>query len=172
MSFYLNIFLFLISLSLVYSEIEFSSCENNTRKIILENGTIETFPCISCPVGQYTEYYENGNICNCSQCDSGTSNYGQNIILNTFSKKILSRYYYSAFSECNNKDNNNNNLCPDWKINPLSLRVDFNENTLKSKSFFTVNPFFMNDGKLIIKYINYNGGIDKYFNIYINNNMV
>ena len=63
-------------------------------------------------------------------------------------------------------------MCPDWKINPLSLRIDFNENTIKSKSFFTVNPYFMNDGKLIIKYINYNGGIDKYFNIYINNNMV
>ena len=172
MSFYLNIFLFLLFLSLVHSEIELSSCENNTRKIKLENGTIETFPCIFCPVGQYTHYYEEDNICNCSQCDSGASSYGQNIILNTFSKKILSRYYYSAFSECNNKNNYNNNLCPDWKINPLSLRVDFNENTIKSKSFFTVNPYFMNDGKLIIKYINYNGGIDKYFNIYINNNLV
>ena len=30
----------------------------------------------------------------------------------------------------------------------------------------------MDDGELTIKYINYNGGIDKYFNIYINNSLV
>ena len=168
MSYHIKIFLILIILSLALSEIEFTQCENNTRKIIFENGTSETFPCISCPVGQYTNYFEEENIYNCSICESGTSNYGQNIILNHFSEKKLLKYYYSSFSEC---ENDNDKLCPEWKINPLSLRVDGNS-IYKSISFFTIKPFYMNDGQLIIKYINYNGGIDKYFNIYINNNLV
>ena len=170
MSSNLILFLFSIFLSLSHSEIEFGSCENNTRKITFENGTIYEFPCIICPIGQYTTYYENEDNFNCSTCEPGTSNFGENIIINSFSTKILSRYYYTSFSEC--QDDENDNICPEWKINPLSLKVDYSKDIIKSKSIFTIKQYYMNEGELIIKYINYNGGINKYFNLYINNILI
>ena len=171
MSFILIITLFSKFFSLSHSEIEISSCENNTRKITLENGTINELPCIICPIGQYTTFSENEDSLNCSVCESGTSNFGQNIIINSFSKKILSRYDYTSFSECQD-DNNNKIICPEWKINPLSLKVDYNKDIIKSKSILSIKQYYMNEGELIIKYINYNGGIYKYFNIYINNFLI
>ena len=171
MSSFLIIFLFSIFLPISHSEIEISSCENYTRQIIFENGTIDEFPCIICPVGQYTTYYENEDNFNCSICEPGTSNYGEDIIINTFSKEILSRYYYTSFSECQ-EDKNNNNICPEWKINPLSLKVDYTKDIIKSKSIFTIKQYYINEGELIIKYINYNGGINKYLNVYINNILI
>ena len=164
-------YLISIFLPLPNSEIEISSCENFPRKIIFDNGTIEDFPYIKCPVGQYMIYYDNEDTFNCSICEQGTSNYGEDIIINTFSKEILSRYYYTPFSECKD-DKNNNNICPEWKINPLSLKVDCTKDIIKSKSFFTIKQYYINEGELFIKYINYNGGIYKYLNIYINNILI
>lgn len=167
MPYSLKIFLFFLFLSFIYSEIQFNSCENNKRKIIFENGIIKEFSCIFCPVGQYTTYYEKNEFYNCSECESGSSNYGQDIIINSFSKKKLSRYYFTSSSKCTDND-----ICPEWKINPLSLRVDYTKDINKSESVFSIKQYYMNDGELIVKYINYNGGIDKYFNIYINNNLL
>lgn len=167
---YIFIFLLLLILSIyIHSEIELSYCQNNTRKIILENGEIKEYPCIFCPIGEYTSYEEKNKESPliCLNCTEGSSNYGKDIILNTFSEKILSKNNFSSSSECPDND-----ICPEWKINPMSLRVDYLKDIIYSKSKLTINQFYMNNGSLIIKYINYNGGIDKYFNIYINDKLM
>ena len=158
-------FIFVTLILIAHSQIEYKSCINGTRKIIFEDKTSEDYPCIYCPIGEYT-IYKNDNI-SCLLCQKGSSNYGKNIILNSFSEKKLSRYNYNSFSECDNREKNK--LCPIWKINPLSIRIDVQENEMNSKSVLSFNQYYMDDGELIIKYINYNGGINKYFNIFINN---
>ena len=167
---YIFNFLLLLILSIyIHSEIELSYCQNNTRKIIFENGEIKEYPCIFCPIGEYTTYDEKnkeGPLI-CLNCTEGSSNYGQDIILNTFSTKILSKNNFSTSVECPE-----NSICPKWKINPMSLRVDYLNDIIYSKSKLTINQYYMNNGSLIIKYINYNGGIDKYFNIYINDKLM
>ena len=164
-----KIIVFSIILSFIYSEIEYYQCVNGKRKIKLDDGKIKEYPCKTCPEGQYTTYNKSSFIC--EDCTEGTSNYGQNIIIDSFSKKSLSKYNFSSSSECS-YNGNNDELCPEWKINPLSLRVDYKETILNLKTYFIINQYYMNDGELIIKYINYNGGIDKYFNIYINDNLI
>ena len=167
-----NLIVFSIILSFIYSEIEYYQCENGKRKIKID-GKEKEYPCITCPVGQITTY-NNSNKSTpfiCEICTEGISNYGQNIIIDSFSKKSLSRYTFSSSSECSYIENSDE-LCPEWKVNPLSLRVDYKETILNLKTYFTINQYYMNDGELIIKYINYNGGINKYFNIYINNNLI
>ena len=168
-SYIFTFFLLLILSIFIHSETELSYCHNNTRQIILENGDIKEYPCIFCPKGEYTSYDEKNkeNPLMCSNCTEGTSNYGQDIILNSFSVKILSKFNFSSSVECPN-----NNIYPEWKINPMSLRVDYIKDVIYSKSKLTINQYYMNNGSLIIKYINYNGGIDKYFNIYINDKLV
>ena len=167
-----NIIVFSIILSFIYSEIEYYQCENGKRKIKLEDETIKEYLCITCPEGQYTTY-NNTEATHfiCQNCTEGTSNYGQNIIIDSFSKKLLSRYNFKSSSECS-YIGNNDELCPEWIINPLFLRVDYKETLINLKTYFTINQYYMNEGELIIKYINYNGGIDKYFNIYINNKLL
>ena len=94
--------LFSFFFKLYYSEIEYSSCENNVRIVFFEDGSTQEFPCIFCPAGQYTTYNElneEGNL-SCSNCTLGTSNYGQDIILNSFSEKILSKFSFFSSSEC------------------------------------------------------------------------
>ena len=166
-----NLIVLSIIVSFIHSEIEYYHCENGKRKIKFEDETIKEYPCITCTEGQYTAYNNESSPFKCENCTEGVSNYGPNIIIDSFSKKILSRYNYNSSSECI-YNGNNNEICPEWKINPLFLRVDYKETILNLKTYFTINQFYMDDGELIIKYINYNGGIDKYFNIYINNKLV
>ena len=175
MSFIYKIFIFSIYLIVIHIEIEYSSCENGLRTITFENGETKKYQCIFCPINQYTIYNEDNNELSCINCNEGTSNYGPDIIINSFSKKILSRYSYTSSEECYNNNNNNIyntiDLCPKWEINPLSLRVSSMKG-INSKSLLAINQYYMNDGELIIKYINYNGGISKYFIIYINDVLV
>ena len=134
MSFNLKIFIISIYIIISHSETEFSSCIDGIRKILLEDGETKEHPCISCPENQYTTFDGNNetNPLTCSNCPLSTFNYGQDIIINSFSEKILSRYLYTSSQECNGEKNDE--LCPEWKINPLSLRVDSIKD-INSKSF-------------------------------------
>ena len=171
MSYNIKIIFISIILSFIHSKIDYYQCVNGKRKIKLEDGSIKEYNCIDCPEGEYTIYNNKTTPFICKSCEEGTSNYGKNIIINSFSKSLMSQYNFISYSECNFKDNITD-ICPEWKINPLSLRVDYIENVTNLTSVFTINQYYMNDGELIIKYINYNGGIDKYFKIYINNKLI
>jgi hypothetical protein len=82
MSFIYKIFIFSIYLIVIHTEIEYSSCENGLRTITFENGETKKYPCISCPINQYTIYNEDNNELSCINCNEGTSNYGPVIIIN------------------------------------------------------------------------------------------
>ena len=165
-----NIFKYLILSLLIISsksEIEYGLCIDNKRSVKLENGTVLSLECIKCPENSYTKY-ENGKL-ECSNCPEHTYNYGNNILIDYFSKKIISRHSFSFNIECNNEDKS---LCPKWLTNYFSLKVENVNDKIDSKSILKWNQYYVNDGKFRIKYINYNGDFNKYLNIYINNELV
>ena len=161
-------YLLIISLFiLTKAEIEYSSCTDNKRTIKLEDGTIKTFDCIKCDTGFYTQY-ENDQL-KCIQCPENSNNYGNDIIIDTFSEKILSRYAFEFDIEC---DNDDKLLCPNWEKNIFSLKLKNIKDNINSKSLLRLNKYYVEDGEFIIKYINYNGDANRYLLIYINDILV
>ena len=165
-----NILKYLILLLLIIlskSEIEYGSCIDNKRKVILENGTELSLDCIKCEENNYT-VYKNGNL-TCEKCPNDSYNYGKDILIDYFSKKIISRHSLSLNTDCEKDDKS---LCPKWMVNVLSIKLENIKDNIDSKSILKWYQYYMEDGKLRIKYINYNGDLNKYLNIYINNKLV
>ena len=160
--FIISLFLNFSWIKIITSQYTLNHCENGNREIILNNETYLSLPCIDCPEGEYTYYNEKIKSFKCEKCKEGSSNYKNDILINNFLKDdLLSKYSYESF--CYAK----NDLCPKWTKNYFSIKVNYIE-SLSYKSFFSIKQYFMNNGELIIKYINYNGGIDKLFNVYVN----
>ena len=157
--------LFLIIIS-IKSEIYYSSCINGTRTLTFENGIKYKFPCISCITGNYTKYDEETKDLECELCPSGSTNYGSDILISNFTEKYLSRFSYYLSQQCPlDKE------CPFWKLSTMSIKTEY-ESSLTYTTSFNFNQYYMQDGQLTIKYINLNGGVDKIFNIYINNKLI
>lgn len=151
---------------IIQSQQKLSHCQNGNRTVLLGSNQNLQLKCIECPEGEYTYYNENDKNLECRNCDSGLSNYKNDIVINNFlSQDLLFRY--SFISSCSLKSD----LCPKWKQDYFSIKVNYIQ-SLSYISFFILDQYFMNDGELIIKYINYNGGIDKSFNIYINGKLI
>ena len=148
------------------SDIIYSSCINGTRNITFENGTHINFPCISCSPGNYTKYSEEDNELYCEKCPLGSSSYGSNILISNFTEQTLSRYSYS-FSNISNS----NIIKPIWKLSTLSVKMEYID-SLSYAIRFNINVYFMNNGSMTIKYINFNGDINKVFNIYKNDRLI
>ena len=160
----LLIFIFLIKF--VKTKINLGHCEKGTRVAVLEDKSKISFACIDCPEGQYTSYNSKKLALQCEKCRSGSSSYGHDILINNFLSEDLSeKYSFSSFCSIQN------DLCPKWKQDYFSIRVNYTK-SLSYKSYFTIKQYFIDDGELAIKYINYNGAIDRVFNIYINQNLV
>ena len=167
---YIYEFLLILSLISVYnSEIEYGSCTDNKRKIKLEDDTIKYFDCIKCEKGYYTKY-EN-NTLKCAKCSNNSNNYGQDIVIDTFTEKILSRYSPEFILECD-KEEQNKGLCPYLEKNIFSLKINNIKDNVDSKSIIRFNKYYVENGEFQIKYINYNGDINRYFLLYINNILV
>ena len=163
---YILIFTFFI---ISKSEIEYSSCTDNIREIKFEDGTIKSFDCIQCDTGFYTKY-ENDKLI-CVKCPENSNNYGHDIVIDTFTEKILSRYSPTFDIECDIKDKEKK-LCPIWEKNLFLLRVKNIKDNINSKSILKLNKYYVENGEFQIKYINYNGDINRYLLIYINNVLV
>ena len=167
MKIFFNIFIisFLINISLlqiITSQYILNHCINGSREILLKNEPFSALPCIECPEGEFTYYNEKTKSFYCEKCPEGSSNYKNDIIINNFLiDDLVTKYSYESFCSIAN------NLCPKWTKNYFSIKVNYTE-SLSYKSYFTLKQYFMKDGELIIKYINFNGDIDKSFNIYIN----
>lgn len=157
---------FIFFINIAQAKISLSHCEDGTRVVSLEDKSNITFACIECPEGQYTSYNSKKIILQCDKCPSGSSSYKNDIIINNFLSEDLSKKHsFSSFCSIQN------DLCPKWKQDYFSIRVNYTK-SLSYKSYFTIKQYFMNDGELIIQYMNYNGAIDRVFNIYINQNLV
>ena len=157
---FLPIYIFLFDI--IHCQNQLSHCKNGTRIFISDKNETQTFSCVDCPEGEYTLYNENENKLKCEKCPKGSSNYKNDIIINNFlSDDLLAKYSFSSFCSIQNE------ICPEWTRNYFSIKVNYIKK-LSYKSSFILKQYFMNDGELIIKYINYNGDIDKVFNIYIN----
>ena len=161
---YLILLLLIISSK---SEIEYGPCIDNKRKVILENGTVLSLECKKCEKDFYTEYKDGELIC--QECPEDSFNYGNDTLIDYFSKKILSRHSLSFNTDCDKEDKS---LCPKWMVNILSIKLENIKDNIDSKSILKWYQYYMEDGKLRIKYINYNGDLNKYLNIYINNKLV
>ena len=161
---YLILLLFIISSK---SEIEYGPCIDNKRKVILENGTVLSLECKKCEKDFYTEYKDGELIC--QKCPNDSYNYGNDTLIDYFSEKILSRHSLSFNTDCDKEDKS---LCPKWMVNILSIKLENIKDNIDSKSILKWYQYYMEDGKLRIKYINYNGDLNKYLNIYINNKLV
>ena len=166
MSYIYEYILILSIISLYNSEIEYDSCTDNKRKIKLEDGTIKSFDCVKCEKGYYTKY-EN-NALNCAKCSDNSNNYGQDIVIDTFTEKILSRYSPEFILECD-KENQDKGLCPYLEKNIFSLKINNIKDNVNSKSIIRFNKYYVENGEFQIKYINYNGDINRYFLLFINN---
>ena len=149
------------------SEIEYSSCTDGKRTIKLEDGTIKSFDCIKCITGFYTQYED--DKLKCIQCPENSNNYGNDILIDTFTEKILSRYSFEFEIGC---DNDDKLLCPNWEKNIFSLKLKNIKDNISSKSLLKLNKYYVEDGEFIIKYINYNGDANRYLLIYINDILV
>ena len=149
------------------SEIKYSSCIDNKRSITLEDGTIKSFDCIKCDIDKYTIYNE--DKLKCIDCPEKSHNYGHNIIIDTFTDKVLSRYSPIFTINC---DIGDKNLCPIWKKDLFSVKLENVNDNINSKSTLKLNQYYVNDGEFVIKYINYNGNFNRYLHIYINDVLV
>ena len=149
------------------SDIEYGTCTDNKRTIKLEDGTIKTFDCLKCDSGFYTQYED--NELKCIKCPENSDNYGNDILIDIFTEKILSRYSFEFNTECDNEDKL---LCPIWEKNIFSLKLKNIKDNINSKSLLRLNKYYVEDGEFIIKYINYNGDANRYILIYINNILV
>ena len=164
--FFNAILTFIFWIKFAQAKINFGHCVKGTRLTVLEDKSKISFACIDCPEGQYTSYNSKKLALQCEKCSSGSSSYGHDILIHNFLSEDLSeKYSFSSFCSIQN------DLCPKWKQDYFSIRVNYAK-SLSYKSYFTIKQYFMNDGELEIKYINYNGAIDRVFNIYINQNLV
>ena len=161
-----QILIFSLVFLLTKSEIYYSSCINGTRTLTFENNSKLQLPCIPCSANYYTKYKEETNNLECQICPPGSSNYGSDILISNFTEKTLSRYSYYLSEQCPLDSE-----CPFWKLNTKSLKAEY-ASSLTYSTKFNFNQYYMQDGELTIKYINFNGGIDKIFNIYINNKLI
>ena len=157
-----NLLFFLFLIQFIHCQNSLSHCENGTRILISQQTKNLSFSCIDCPEGEFTYYDDKEKKLKCEKCPNGSSNNKNDIIINNFMDKDFSTKY-SFSSVCSIQ----NDICPKWTPNYFSIKVKFMK-SLSYKSSFTIKQYFMNDGELVIKYINYNGDIDKIFNIYIN----
>ena len=132
------------------SEIEYGTCTDDKRKIKLEDGTIKTFDCLKCDSGFYTQYED--DQLKCIKCPENSDNYGNDILIDTFTEKILSRYSFEFNTECDNEDKL---LCPIWEKNIFSLKLKNIKDNINSKSLLRLNKYYVEDGEFIIKYINF-----------------
>ena len=156
-------YFFLLSIFILSkSEIEYGPCIDNKRTIKFEDGSSKLFDCIECPSNKYTKY-EN-NALKCVDCPQHSYNYGHDVIIDSFYPIIMERYSPIFETECSN----NKNLCPKWENYVFSLKVENINENIDSKSILKWNVYYVNDGKFKIKYMNYNGDINKYLLIYIN----
>ena len=160
-------FLFFSFLISIHSEIQYSTCNNGTRTLIFEDRTRQEFDCIPCPIGQFTTYNKEKNLLECAECPSGSTSYGNDINLLNFAFKSLSKFKFYAVSDCEESSEK----CPMFSFSIFSLNAEFVENT-NFKEKFMLNTYYMNDGEFSIKYINFNGGVDKVFNIYLNDKLI
>ena len=155
------LFISFLYINKIKAENIISHCENGKRKILLNNNENITFSCIDCREGEYTFYNEKEKKLQCKKCQAGSSNYKNDILIKNFlDENLLSKYSFESF--CSIQDHS----CPKWIPNYFSIKVKYIESSFKS--VFTLNQYFMNNGELIVKFINYNGGINKLFNIYVN----
>ena len=164
------IYKYLLIASLIISsnsEIEYGTCTDDKIKIKLEDGTIKTFDCLKCDKGFYTQYED--DQLKCIKCPENSDNYGNDILIDIFTQKILSRYSFEFNTECDNEDKL---LCPIWEKNIFSLKLKNIKDNINSKSLLRLNKYYVEDGEFIIKYINYNGDANRYLLIYINNILV
>ena len=170
MSYFLKYFILLSILILSKSEIEYSSCIDGKRTVFFEDGTNKTFDCIECLSKKdlYTFYNNESDSLQCKECDNFSHNIGADILIRTFTKKLLKRH--SILFDINCDDDKKS--CPKWQNYIFSLKVENVKENIDSKSSLKWNQYYVNDGKLKIKYINYNGDINKYIHIYINKVLV
>ena len=161
----------LSSIILSKSEIEYSSCIDGKRTVFFEDGTNKTFDCIEClsESDLYTTYDNVNDNLQCQSCPNYAYSFGADIVIDTFNKKLLKRHLILFDVNC---DNDNKKLCPNWQNYVFSLKVENVKENIDSKSSLKWNQYYVNDGKFIIKYINYNGDINKYIHIYINKILV
>ena len=163
----LKYLIFCIFLIISKSEIEYGSCIENKRQVKLEDGSIKSLECIPCVKDSFSNY-KNDKL-ECEKCPENYYNYGNDIVINIFSKKILTRHSFTFNIECNDKDKS---LCPKWENNYFSLKVENAKDDIDSKAILKMKQYYMKKGKFQIKYINYNGDINRYLLIYINNILV
>ena len=171
MSCYLKYLIITTFIMFSKSEIEYSTCIDNKRTITLENGTSLAFDCTKCQENEYAFYsLEKGKL-ECTHCPEKSYSYSKSgdIVIDNFSKKFLKRYSLSFNLIC---DSDDKNLCPKWENYILSLKVLNIKENVDSKSILKLNQYYYQDGKFIIKYLNYNGDFNKYVHIYINKILV
>ena len=160
-------FILLTIFILSKSEIEYGPCIDNKRIIKFEDGSTKTFDCIECQTNKYTTYKD--NKLECVDCPQHSYNYGKNIVIDSFYKNIMTRYSPIFDNICSTDDKN---LCPKWENYIFSLKVENIKDNIDSKSILKWNQYYVDDGQFIIKYNNFNGGINKYLLIYINKILV
>ena len=160
-----------ITIILSKSEIEYGTCINDQRIVTLENGTSLSFSCGSCQENEYLFYSLEKENLECAKCPENSYSYSKSgdIVIDTFSKKYLKRYSLLFDINC---DSDDKNLCPKWENYILSLKLENIKENVDSKSILKLNQYYYQDGKFIIKYLNYNGDFNKYVHIYINKVLV
>ena len=165
MSNFLKYLILTITIILSKSEIEYGTCINDERIVTLENGTSLSFSCGSCPENEYLFYSLEKESLECAKCPENSYSYSKSgdIVIDTFSKKYLKRYSLLFDINC---DSDDKNLCPKWENYVLSLKVENIKENVDSKSILKFNQYYSQDGKFIIKYLNYNGDFNKYVHIY------
>ena len=161
----ITIIFLLFIFQIIQSQILLNHCRNGTRTAILENNLKMTFDCIECPEGEYTHLQDATKTLQCQKCPSGSSNSKNDITINNFLlEDFIQKYSFSTYCSIESDS------CPKWQASYFSIKINYID-SLSYKSSFKMNQYFMNDGELIVKYINYNAGIDKMFNIYINDKL-
>ena len=166
---YLKYLIITIFITFSKSEIEYGTCIDNKRIVTLEDGASQTFDCncTKCQENEYAFYSLENKTLECAQCPENTLSYSKfgDIVIDTFSKKYLKRYSLLFNTIC---DSDEKNLCPKWENYILSLKVENVKENVSSKTILKLNQYFYQDGTFIIKYLNYNGDLNKYLHIYIN----
>ena len=161
----IKILILFFLIQIIKTQVLLGHCRNGTRTAMLEDSQKMTFQCIDCPEGQYTYFNNKTKTLQCQKCPAGSSNSKDDITINYFLSEDF-KQKYSFSTHCSIQSDK----CPKWQANYFSMKVQYVD-SLSYKTYFTMNQYYMNDGELIVKYINYNGGIDKAFNIYINDKL-
>ena len=103
MSFSFKYLIISIFIVLSKTEIEIGPCIDDQRKILFENGTTYTYGfCSECDPGYFTKYFIKKDFLDldCEKCPENSNNYGNDVVIDTFSEKILRRYPPTFEVEC------------------------------------------------------------------------